>query len=126
MGNRQDLIDYNPDDYSDDLKLDLNPMSYPNFGNYHLRRMDLKELIELSIEEQADFSDAITRRYATNKLFHEKMLEREPPITSEQFIDSNIKINETGVGNLAFMAFHNPNSVFSKQYEDMKKLIREN
>ena len=41
MGGNQSLINYNPDDYIDDLELVLNPMSYPNFGNYHLREMDL-------------------------------------------------------------------------------------
>jgi len=119
MGSDQSLIDYNPDDSKDDLMLNLNPMSYPNFGNYNMRMMSLTEIVRLPISEQMDFSDAITRRYAKNKLFHEKMVEGGQPSTDFSLND----LNETSVGNIAFMAYHNPGSVWVEQYEYMKKAI---
>jgi hypothetical protein len=33
------------------------------------------------------------------------------------------QLNETSVGNVAFMAFHNPDSIWSKNYENIKSLI---
>jgi hypothetical protein len=45
MGNGQSLIKYDPENYKDDLVLELNPMSYPNYGNYTMKNVDLKELI---------------------------------------------------------------------------------
>jgi hypothetical protein len=115
------LINYNPDDYKDDTYLNLNPLFYHNYGNYHNRRMPLKKLIRLPFLEQTEFSDAICRRYAKNKLFQEKM---ETYITCDNYTKKMVMSeNETGVGNMAFMALHNPDSIWPEMYEKMKIAI---
>jgi hypothetical protein len=60
----QKLINYNPDDYKDETYLNLFPLFYYNYGNYHNIRMSLKKLIELPFLEQTELSDALCRRYA--------------------------------------------------------------
>ena len=117
MGNSQTLIDYHPDNHSGDLEFVLNPMSYPNLGIYQNDEIMLEELIELPLKYQIKFSDAIHRRYAKNKIYHEKLLGKEESLTGEE-------ITEISVGNIAVLAFYNPESIWTEKYEDMKKLIK--
>lgn len=105
--NGQHLPDYDPNDYIDDTELNLNPATYPKFGNYTFQKMNIKKLANKSQEFQMKFSDAITRRYAKNQIFLDQM--RQHPIAS--FIN-DIEINETVIGNTVFMAYHNPNNEF--------------
>lgn len=118
MGQNNSLIDYDPMDYAHDQELDLNPMNYPNFGNYTLEQMPLDQLAKLSQQEQMRFSDAITRRYALNPTF--KAQQSGFKITP-QIIP---QLNETSVGNMAFMAYHNPNSEWSTNYNQLIALLK--
>ena len=117
MGNGQTLINYDPNNHSEDLEFVLNPMSYPNLGIYENKKISLKELIELPLREQAKFSDAIHRRYAKNKIYHQKLLEKERSLSSEE-------ITEVEIGNAAVLSFYNPDSVWTEKYENIRKLIK--
>lgn len=116
------LPNYDPNDYINDTELEMNPMSYPNFGNYNLIQAPLKEIITWSIEKQMNLSDAICRRYAKNPLFQEKMKEL---MDKQESINVSL-LNETSVGNAAFMAYHNPDSYWSKEYEKICQAIMAN
>ena len=113
------LPDYNPDDYVNDTSLDLNPMNYPNYGNYNFIQAPLKEIITWPMEKQMELSDAICRRYAKNPLFLQMQGENDQSVADIR------GINETSVGNAAFMAYHNPNSYWSDYYDTLCKAIRD-
>jgi len=120
MGQTQsNLPDYNPEDFRNDEDLNLIPFAYPNGGNYTLEQCPLRELAAKSMQEQMRFSDAITRKYALNAKFHE--IQRDSCSGVSAMSAQNIlnKFNETSIGNMAFMAHHNPNSVWSQVYEDV-------
>ncbi len=114
------LVDYDPNDYIHDTVLDMNPMQYPNFGNYTLQRMPLKDLIDKPILEQMRFSDAITRRYAKNPIFIKQQFSRQL-----DYENLGNGCNETSIGNMAFMKYHNPdNQVIQEQYDKMAHALR--
>ncbi len=107
------LPDYNPDDYIDEVALQLSPASYPNYGNYTSESVPLNELAARPIEEQAKFSDAICRRYAKNPIFGEMQKGAWQLPTYDE-------LNETSIGNAAFMKIHNPNDQFwVEKYNDI-------
>ena len=66
------------------------------------------------------FSDAITRRYALNPIF----IELQAPLCDVPLPIAMEKLNETSIGNMAFMAFHHPDSVWSEHYERMIAALR--
>lgn len=112
------LEDYDPLNYKDETVLDLNPAHYPNFGNYHWDRRPLKEITKLSLEEQMKLSDAITRKYALNPKFINMQQASLNPN------DINLDdINQTSVGNVAFMVYHHPETVCSQFYEKLLEKI---
>ena len=122
MGCRQTLIDYDPENHSEDLEFVLNPESYPNLGIYDNENITPENLIDLPIHEQIKYSDAIHRRYAKNKIYQEKILKEEILISEE---DAN-KINEITVGNTAVLVFYNPEEkVWKDRYENLKEIILE-
>ena len=122
MGNYCDqsepLNDYDPHNYIDTPEddLDLNPLNYPNYGLY-VSSCELeavrKDIVTMNIEEQATYSDAITRRYALNPHFI-KMQLRLNAIAKD--IDKMPR-NTTSIGNAAFMALYNP-SEWTTIYND--------
>ena len=126
MGNlvsqASELPDYHPDDYVNDADLDLNPMNYPNFGNYNFILAPLKEIITWPMEKQMELSDAICRRYAKNPIFLKRQREAMEQAPGEYNISA---MNQTSVGNAAFMACHNPNSYWSNYYDTLCKAIRD-
>jgi len=101
------LPNYDPRDEinTPENKLKLIPFIYTNSGLYHdydtLARI-YPEIIFFTIEEQANYSDAITRRYALNQHFVNRM-SGGLNMTIEEFAD---KANTTAIGNIAFMAIH--------------------
>ena len=111
-GVERELINYDPRDYVNipEGELDLHPFSYPNFGLYR-PFSDLEThktaILEMPLEEQAKYSDAITRRYALNPHFKRLQLQR---INISTDIDKNAEnsVNVTSIGNTAFMALFNP------------------
>jgi hypothetical protein len=116
------LPNYNPNDYKNDKDLDLNPANYPNFGNYTLKRMPLKDLITLPLEEQMQFSDAICRRYALNPIFKTQQMQYWDMF---KYGSSHSDLNETSVGNMAFMKYCNPNdSFYVKMYDETIEIIQ--
>jgi hypothetical protein len=115
--------DYDPQDHKDDSELDLYPGNYWHFGNYHQDTTPLKDVAEWSIDRQMQLSDAITRKYALNPRFHKhqlnqlKMQNRTPGIAD---------LNQNSVGNVAFMAYHNPeHPEFQRMYHETLRIIRE-
>lgn len=120
MGNGQSLKDWDPNECANDEDLDLFPMNYPNFGNYRLNQVPLKDLVKESLEYQRSFSDAICRRYAKNKKF---LAMQQLAISNQGPIDIG-QLNETSIGNYAFIIYHNPDDPFwQQQYDQTVKLI---
>lgn len=99
------LHNYDPKDEinTPENELNLMPFTYVNNGLYHDYDTLLQvypEIISFTIDEQANYSDAITRRYALNPHFIAKM---------EISLNRSIKEftpNTTAIGNLAFVAIH--------------------
>jgi len=122
------LPNYNPEDEINTPKNELNllPFMYPNNGLYHNYDTLLQlwpKIISLTIEEQANYSDAITRRYALNEHFIDAMsisLSR----SDEEFAKN---ANTTGIGNLAFVAIHQgPNSKWGIRYTEVINYLKTN
>lgn len=111
------LPDYAPEAFRDDTVLDLNPFNYANGGNYTLEECPLEELAAKPMKEQMRFSDAITRRYALNASFRDRQKESYLLIHAMGKDDILERLNETSIGNMAFMAYHNPNSLWSTTYD---------
>ena len=105
------LSDYDPDQYAADTQLDLNPMNYANMGNDTWESVPLAQLARRPQREQMRFADAIARRYAKNPAFLQRQLAQlQLPLRSDGW-------NETSLGNLAFIAYHNPNTVWEQIYQ---------
>lgn len=102
--NGDTLPTFNPEDEINTEENDLNLISYTyiNFGLYQspeiLTNM-FPKIILLPIEDQMKFSDAITRRYALNKHFLDK-LDLDVPI-------KELVINASMIGNLACLTYYN-------------------
>lgn len=106
--------DYDPNDNINETEFNLNPMLYPNFGNYfNLNKIntiddDITNIAKLTIEEQMKYSDAITRRYAKNPIFIDDQYPKN--ILAEIKSANKKQFNTTSIGNLAFMSYHNPDN----------------
>lgn len=111
------LPDYDPSQHCDETDLCLHPMFYPNGGNYTLQTCPIGKLARMTQEEQMRFSDAITRRYAKNPIFLEKQRGLRDYAT--------ISINETAVGNGAFIAHHNPEGYWQDEYRAMITALKD-
>ena len=111
MGNKASLIDYDPNDYITDTVLELCPFTYPSCGMYHHKEPSLDEMVELTLEEQMVYSDAVTRRYAKNPIFLE--------LSDDCIEDKEYRgLNSCALGNIAFMVYHNPGNEKWKLYYD--------
>lgn len=116
------LKNYDPNDYKNDTELDLNSAHYANFGNYTFERMALKDLIELPLQDQMRFSDAICRRYALNPLFKNQQYEFWKMYKSTITVT---QLNETSIGNAAAMKYYNPDNLdFIQMYDDTINIVR--
>lgn len=122
---------YDPRDFIDTQELQLIPYSYPQFGLYHsLAELDAlwPDIINMTIDEQAEYVDAISRRYALNKHFLSQQMDAMssiPPIDIATKILSGM--NATSIGNLAFIALQNgPNSPERKLYDNIMIELRKN
>ena len=111
------LPDYEPEAFRNDTVLDLNPFNYANGGNYTLEKCPLEELAAKPMEEQMRFSDAITRRYALNASFRDRQKDAYILINAMGKDEMLECVNETSIGNIAFMAHYNPNSLWSTTYD---------
>ena len=121
MGNNNGkLPDYDPNTYKDDQTLDLNPGNYANFGNYHWDTRPLKEIVKLPLEDQMKLSDAICRKYALNS----KFLALQEQSLDLETIDIT-QCNQTSIGNMAFIAHHNPGSTSARYYERLVQAVNE-
>lgn len=109
--------DVDPALYKDETRIGdkLHPYMYKNYGLYHsiseLEAISVKEFCSFSLEKQMEYTDAITRKYAMNKEF--KDMQRD--ITVIEDIDS---INITGIANLAWMMYYNPDEPKWKEAHD--------
>ena len=116
------LENYNPEDYKDHKYLELTRSTYPNRGIYPNDGISLKKLIELPLEEQLKYSDAICRKYALNPIFLKLMKDQ---IENSKFERKVEDLNEVGIGNAAFIKKYNENNSFwCKHYNDTVDLIR--
>jgi len=113
MGANQSCERFDPKDYVDTPanQLVLFPGSYANFGLYHsLGELEKlwPSIIDMALEEQAEYVDAITCRYARNPHFRKQQLDHEKTVTPQQLAVAIARgSNTTGIGNMAFMAMHN-------------------
>lgn len=111
-----------PEASKDDLALDLHPWNYSNGGM--LKALDddpsLLTMAGWTLDQQAEYADAITSRYCKNPRFIKQMTE------GHVYTRADVKvINSTGVGNMAMMRKHNPdNKAVVSQYETVMELIR--
>ena len=122
FGSVNQLEHYDPNNYINDIHLDLNPENYPNFGNYTFERMPLNDLIALLLEEQMRFSDAICRKYALNDIFKNQQLQFWE--TSKYNVRDN-DLDETSIGNVAFMKFYNPeNPQITRMYDETVAIVQ--
>lgn len=113
MGNNNSHIDdslpnYDPNDEinTPENELNLSPFTYINFGLYHSSlKLDqfYPKIVLFKIEDQAMYSDAITRRYALNPHFIRNR-EKELDVPVDKF---SKHANATSIGNLAFITIHN-------------------
>lgn len=124
-GVEKELVDYDPRHYEHVLEdeLNLDPLSYPGCGLYTPYELLASEstksaILKMTLEEQASFSDAITRRYALNPHFKRLQLRR---INISTDIDKNFlnDTNVTSIGNIAFMVMHNPLEPEWKEHYDL-------
>lgn len=111
---------YNPADGENRFALDLElcPGAYPGCGLYksleELDAMTLEKMLEMTLEQQAEYADAISLRYCMNRKFLQEQLFRWPPLKP-----SDMKqMNSTSFGNLAVMRLHNPDDPAVKAYYD--------
>lgn len=97
----------NPDDHKDDIELDLDPLNYPRFGVLldlsELLKTDILFLSKKPISEQMKYANAITRKYAKNERFKDKM------IMEYKYKYNSINVdyfNPVSLGDLACLAFY--------------------
>lgn len=128
MGQRNSntLKNYDPKDYKLEENINLNLLSYPNEGLYHPKEVldDIYPKIVLwSIERQMEYSDAVTRKYALNQFYLDKL-----KIQLDVPLDRLAKIgNASMIGNLAFITYHNGiNSEFANHYTKIIKYLKFN
>lgn len=105
-------LNINPDDYKDELFLDLNPINYPMCGMCILITDDItiKDVLSKPLEEQMMYADAITRKYVKNERFKNMQIleyRRKRPSLS----------NPTVLGNLALL-YYNDRENFRELYLD--------
>ena len=132
MGNSQsgELIDYNPQDYKDVPKdeLELYPFMYPNMGVYHME-VPVEMIAKLPLEEQMKYSDAICRRYALNPHFlktQDKGIDDLLSKSDEEFLVYKQQFNDCGIGDMAYMAHYHrydENGKDSKYYTLWKRMV---
>jgi len=120
------LKNYDPKYYKLEENLNLNLLSYPNEGLYHPKEVlnDIYPKIVLwSIERQMDYADAVTRKYALNQFYLDKLkIQLDVPL--DQFAKT---VNATLIGNLAFITYHNGiNSEFGIYYTKILKYLKFN
>lgn len=131
-----DLPDYDPHDYRDETELNLDSITYPSLGKYTSDEPSIHELVRMTQEEHMELSDAITRRYALNPLFLE--IQKKVHLNHEHELDllskemfrklakhGTIVHDGTDIGNIAFVAFHNPEGFFQNVYEARMDRIRD-
>lgn len=117
MGNYFFLPDYCPEDAEFDTDLVLDPSAYYNYGNYWdvTKRIPLLEIARMSQKEQMKFSDAIVRRYARNATFLSQQRIQLQSIDWSSFAIAGM-LNETSIGNAAFVAHWNPEDSFWQEH----------
>jgi hypothetical protein len=128
MGQRNSntLKNYDPKDYKLEENLNLNLLSYPNQGLYHPKEVldDIyPKIILWPIERQIEYSDCVTRKYALNQFYLDKLkIQLDVPL--DQLAKTG---NATMIGNLAFIAYHNGiNSEFGIHYTKILKYLKFN
>jgi hypothetical protein len=94
-----------------------NPADYPNYGLSHsIEELQRKQnsILDLPLEEQAQYADAICRNFASDIVFHQQQL--------NGFGENNFHMwNTTSIGNIAYMSLHAPEP-YKQQY---KKIFEE-
>lgn len=115
------LPNYNPEDYKDDTELDLDPKNYVNYGRYHDVNLPFSKLAKLNIKRLAALSDAITRKYALNQKFKDiHSVGMDWTFTDLPYL------NPTTLGNLAFIAMHNPGTDWEKYFKMLVARLKSN
>lgn len=118
---------YNPNLHADEVEMDLDPRNYPNYGNFRMVFPPPGYVLKLDIKGQADYADAITRRYARNKKFIELMKVRgELKMDFKNQEDLLENCNATAIGNMAFMALHSGDQGFLNAWTHMMDIFKRN
>lgn len=80
----------------------------------------------LTIEEQAQFADPITKKYATNSTFSLRNLLGHKIIYNEKYYEQACsEINRTSIANLAYMTLHSPMKTgYQKIYDISLKMFQ--
>lgn len=129
------LPDYDPRDHRDETDLQLNSTTYPNLGNYTLVEPTVDRLVDGSQEEHMQYSDAVCRRYALNPIFLQDQQSRREIRLSETGLSAREdymksieegKLGATGIGNIAFVAHHNPTGFWADDYRALVDALQGN
>ena len=121
MGQGASLVDYDPRDGRAAQELQLQLSAYPNRGLYADKELSLSELTQLPQAEQMRFSDAVTRRYALNPRFRRL---QEAALRRQSVAALALRTTATGLGNIAFLAHWNPNSFWTRHYQELLAELR--